>query len=116
MVAPRAYLGEKEIPRRFIELMTDTSSNDVRWLNLEESQSLGEVPSIAIWIITLCGAMSRSDQAAIAQIQMDGLKKPLSRDGQVLLETLNKRKYEVDLCTFNKIENARDTITEFSNQ
>jgi len=54
------YLGEMEVPRRFIELMIDTSSNDIHWLDLEESWSLKEVPSIAEWIAASCGAMSNS--------------------------------------------------------
>ena len=34
------YLTEIEVPRRYIELMTDTSSNDIRWLEHLEVESI----------------------------------------------------------------------------
>jgi hypothetical protein len=119
------YLAEMEVPRRFIELMTDTASNDVRWLDFNEGWSLKEVASIAEWITASCGTMSKSDEDAIFKMQTEGLEKPLSDLGlkpppALLGQALSRddkaklieRKREVDSCTFNKIENARDAISE----
>jgi hypothetical protein len=48
------YLTEMEVPRRFIDMMTDTSSNDIRWIN-RMAVSFQEVPSISEWLDTACG-------------------------------------------------------------
>ena len=51
-----AYLTEMEVPRRFIEIVTDTASTDIRWLDFEEANSMEHVPSIVEWIAASCGA------------------------------------------------------------
>jgi hypothetical protein len=56
-----SYLAEMEIPQSLIEEMTDTSSAGIRWLKLEEFESLEEVPSIAEWITASCGSTLRSN-------------------------------------------------------
>jgi hypothetical protein len=49
-----AYLKEMEVPERFIQLMVNTNSTEVRWLSGREAKSLKEVPSIAKWLTTAC--------------------------------------------------------------
>jgi hypothetical protein len=51
-----AYLKEMEVPERFIQLMVNTNSTEVRWLSGREAKSLKEVPSIAKWLTTACRA------------------------------------------------------------
>jgi hypothetical protein len=41
------YLSDMEVTRRFIDLMTATTSTDMRWLTHHEADPLEEVPSIA---------------------------------------------------------------------
>jgi hypothetical protein len=56
------YLAEMEIPRRFIEIMTSTSSKDIRWLTSNEAGSIeNRPPSIAEWLASSCGAMTKSE-------------------------------------------------------
>jgi hypothetical protein len=38
------FLAGMEVPRRYIEIMMDTSSNDIRWLSRDEASSLEDVP------------------------------------------------------------------------
>ena len=62
------YLAEMEVPRRFIEIMTDTSSKDIRWLTNDEAQSMEAVPSIAEWVASSCGAMSKTEKNTMFKI------------------------------------------------
>jgi hypothetical protein len=49
-----AYLKEMEVPERFIQLMVNTNSTEVRWLSGKEAKSLQEVLSIAQWLTAAC--------------------------------------------------------------
>jgi len=63
------YLAEMEVPRQFIEIMTNTSSKDVRWLTYEEAESIEErPPSIAEWVASSCGAMTKSEKDTMLKI------------------------------------------------
>ncbi len=50
----RAYLAEMEIPSRYVDLMTDTDSNKIFWLN-NRAEAISEMPSIAEWLNSACG-------------------------------------------------------------
>jgi len=56
-----SYLAEMEIPQSLIDEMTSTSSAGIRWLKLEEFESLEEAPSIAEWITASCGGTLKSN-------------------------------------------------------
>lgn len=86
-----SYLNEMEVPRRFIEVMTDTSSSDIRWLNGYEASAMRDVPSITEWIGTACGKMSPAERSNISQ------NKELLRRWDTITE-----------CEAKKITAARD--------
>lgn len=48
------YLTAMEVPRRFIEPMTDTLSTGIRWLDFGEGKSMEDVPSISEWLNAAC--------------------------------------------------------------
>jgi hypothetical protein len=56
-----AYLKEMEVPDRFIQLMVNTVSTQIRWLSGREAKSLEQVPSIAEWLTAACRAERGSD-------------------------------------------------------
>jgi hypothetical protein len=111
------YLAEMEIPRRYIEIMTDTSSNEMRWLNLAEGQSLTEVPSVVEWLAATCGTMSESDVTFWLQVSAK-LNRLTPEDvlpqDKMLYEQLSKRFEHIDYCKHTKIDIARDAIAEIN--
>jgi hypothetical protein len=50
------YLTEMEVPQRFIDAMTSTSSTD--WLSAADASSMSDVPSIFEWLTAWCGAVN----------------------------------------------------------
>ena len=108
------YLSEMEVAPRFVEIMTDTSSRDIRWLTYDEAGSMENVPSIAEWIATSCGAMSRSERDTRASIAVKMLDKAryVSPQEKRLHDQLEKRMYEISYCGIDKIGKARDAIPE----
>lgn len=107
------YLNEMEVPPRFIEAMTDTSSRDMRWLTFDEAVSMRKVPSIAEWISTTCGMMTKEQNDTHAMLLG---RKGLSHQQQMLFDLLDKKWTEMNACTRNKIRKARDAINEISDQ
>src|SRR5215470_5811022 len=60
------------VVRQFIEIMTNTSSKDVHWLTYEEAESIEErPPSIAEWVASSCGAMTKSEKDTMLKITVD---------------------------------------------
>jgi hypothetical protein len=57
------YLVEMEIPRRFIEVMKDTSPADIYWLSRDQAYSMSDVPSIEAWLAATCGSMAKPPMA-----------------------------------------------------
>jgi hypothetical protein len=55
------YLSDMEVPKKYIELMSSTASNDIKWLSSEEAASVPEIPSIAEWVAATCGAITSQD-------------------------------------------------------
>jgi hypothetical protein len=93
------YLAEMEIPRRFIEIMTSTSSKDLRWLTYKEAASMEDMPpSIAEWVASSCGAMTKSE-----------------KDAMIKDRRLHEKKWlQIVRCASAKIRMARDEIKEVS--
>jgi hypothetical protein len=110
------YLAEMEIPRQFIEIMTNTSSKEIRWLTYEETDSIGDMPvSIAEWIASNCGAMTKSEKDTMSKISADiSFPKNVSRQDRMLQERLKTKQIQIRDCTWDKIEMARDAIKEVS--
>jgi hypothetical protein len=109
------YLTEMEIPRRYIEIMTDTSSTDIRWLDLEEAWSLEEAPSVAEWIAAGCGAISKSERRAMLEIGAKLKNKiNVSQQEKMLREQWLQRSSEIDECKAKRIDNSRDAITKIN--
>jgi hypothetical protein len=106
------YLVEMEIPRRFVEIMTDTSSNDIRWLNYDEVPLMEEVPSTAEWVALTCGAMSKAEKDTMSKIGTEiAWPKNVSQRDRMLHDTLQKRSIEIGRCAQKKIWKARDAIS-----
>jgi hypothetical protein len=108
------YLTEMEVTQRFIEIMMDTTSTDIRWLNYDEASLVEKVPSIAEWIAASCGAMSKSEKDAMLQIgvEIDQLKKNVTQRDRMLREQLDKKSSEISMCGTKKIWKARDAISD----
>jgi hypothetical protein len=108
------YLTEMDVPRRFIEVMMDTTSTDIRWLNCYEAISVEEVPSIAEWIAATCGAMTKSEKGIMLRvaIETDVMKRNVSQRDRMLREQLEKKSQEINLCGARKLSKARDAISE----
>lgn len=107
------YLTEMEVPRRFIELMTGTSSNDIRWLTIPESNSLEEVPSIAEWIAASCGVNSVDASIRELLAGRNDLRKLSPRERaqwEMFVNRSSDKDSELWGCKYKKIDNSRDAI------
>ena len=102
-----------EVPRQFIEVMMDTTSTEIRWLNDEEAAAIEEVPSIAEWI-GVTGKMTKSERDMMLRIgvEMDQLKRNVSQRDRMLREQLEKKSSEINLCGARKLWTARDAISQ----
>jgi hypothetical protein len=84
------YLEDVDIPRKYRDLMSDTSSNDIRWLTLKEAELLIYHSSIWTWIAASCEVISEQEE----HIYWVGLflrRKNLSLRDQLLYEALEKK-------------------------
>jgi len=107
------YLTEMEVPRRFIDVMMDTTSTEIRWLSYDEAVSVEEVRSIAQWIAATCGAMTKAEKDTMRTIDLEiALKRSVSQRDRMLLEQLEKKSGEINICSAKKLWKARDTISE----
>jgi hypothetical protein len=102
------YLEDVDIPRKYRDLMSDTSSSDMRWLTLKEAESLTRPSSIWTWIASSCEVMSQQEQ----EIRLDLLlEKNRSSREELLYEALERKFDETSGCLQKKMFNARDMIT-----
>lgn len=62
------YLSDMEVPKKYIELMSATASNDIKWLTTDEALSMLEPPSIAEWVAATCGAISNQEFAEFEEL------------------------------------------------
>jgi hypothetical protein len=63
-----AYLKEMEVPDRFIQLMVNTVSTEIRWLSGREAKSLEQVPSIAEWLTAACRAERQVSDCTVLKL------------------------------------------------
>jgi hypothetical protein len=109
----RNYMTEMEVPGRFIEMLVDTSSSDIRWLAFAEASSMLEIPSIAEWIGAACGKMSYSQLNEMGEIQLKLLfKQKISSREKTFFEGSRREASQIDSCKARKIENSRDSMKE----
>lgn len=106
------YLTEMEIPPRFVEIMTDTSSRDIRWLTDDETNSLTAPPSIAEWTASTCGSFTKSEEYAAGTIGGKVIRKNASPREKELFDRLLKKKYDIYSCGVDKVDKARQAIKE----
>jgi hypothetical protein len=95
----RGFLNDMEVPHGITEIMSDTASNDIRWLKQNEASAMEMAPSIAEWIASSCGAMSKSEAL-------------LSTRDRFLHELLQKKWSDIYWCSFSKFFRARDAIKD----
>jgi hypothetical protein len=100
-----SYLMEMDVPRRFIDIMTDTSSSDIRWLEDKEASSIEEVPSVAEWIAATCGAMSKEEEDVLMQVGDS-----VTRSDRMRYERLMEKSSDIAVCKLERIDKARDAI------
>ena len=105
LFATETYLSEMEIPRRFIDMVVDTNSVDMRWLAYDEAMLMWEVPSISEWIKSDCGAMSAKDKAYMFKYLHENPGPEKRR-----ADELFKRDFKIFDCGAKKIHKARDAI------
>jgi hypothetical protein len=101
-----------EIPQRFIETMTDTSSNDIRWISEDEALSIKEPPSVAEWITAGCGGMSKESQSVMLAINRRVRQKIASSQEKALYERLSKKDFELYKCKLWRLDGARDALIQ----
>jgi hypothetical protein len=93
------YLSEMEIPRRYIEKLTDTSSNTISWVGWKDAFAMTEPPSIREWLLASCGGLSGEE----LDIWIEGfMHRRLSPD-------LSRKADQAENCETTKIENYKDS-------
>jgi hypothetical protein len=102
------YLEDVDIPRKFRDLMSDTSSNDMRWLTSKEAEALTNPSSIWTWIAASCEVMSKQEEHIYWDVRFQ--RNRSSRD-QLLYEALDKKFNETHACLGKKMHRARDAIS-----
>jgi len=108
------YLAQMEIPRRFGEMMTDTSSTDIRWLSRDEADSLYRVPSVAGWLIASCGALTETEKTTMDTFgrEIRERNNNASQRDRMLYDQLSKKDLEIGQCEERKLAKARSAIKE----
>ena len=104
------YLGEMEIPQRYIDIMTNTSSSDIRWIN-DEADSISTPPSVAEWITSSCGSFSKSEEHTLENLYV---KPKITLQEKQVRDRLQKKRTEISLCGMYKIDKARDAIKQIN--
>jgi hypothetical protein len=100
------YLSEMEIPRRYIEKLTDTSSDNISWLDwMEVLLAMSEPPSISEWLLASCGGLSQEELKLVTEKDSYNKLSPDVRD-RLILKTR-----QVAKCKTTKIENYKDSAT-----
>jgi hypothetical protein len=106
-----SYLMEMDVPRRFIDIMTDTSSSDISWLEDAEASSMQEAPSVAEWIAATCGAMSKEEEHLLTQVpRRRAVGEGVTQSDRMLYGLLLKKSSAIHACKLEKIDKARDAI------
>jgi hypothetical protein len=107
------YLSEMEVPQRYIELMSETASNDIKWLSSDEALSILETPSTAEWVAATCGAITSQDVQEYTEL-MGQLRAQLSDKDLAQIESrldANMAKAErISKCGREKKAQYRDAM------
>jgi hypothetical protein len=114
-----SYLEEMEVPRKFIEIMTVTSSTKVRWLDVSESNLIENVPSIAEWINASCGTdpfEREIDDLSRGRTSLKDFSAREKIEWQRLVNRSIDKQDELWRCKADKIDRSRDATTQASNR
>src|SRR5260370_40333753 len=99
-----------EVPRRFIDIMMDTSSSGIYWATLKDAAALKEVPSIAEWLSASCGtnSLQRSMGELMAgRTDLRDLSATERAQYEMLAKPLAERDNEMNSFELKKINNSR---------
>jgi hypothetical protein len=92
------YLSDMEVPQKFIDLTSDTASNDIKWLNSEEAKSMLEPPSIAERDAATCGAMTKQEDEQVSELSKKMEMGRLSNQDQAVLDANLAKAGRIELC------------------
>jgi len=105
------YLRDIEIPQRFIDLMSETSSRDMHWVSYEDADSMSVAPSIADWMAATCGAMSAAERYDWLSIGAKiNFRERVTQQERSLYEHLEKKNFSIDSCKRDKVDKARHSV------
>src|SRR5262249_41131808 len=105
------YLRDIEIPQRFIDLMSETSSRDMHWVSHEDADSMSVAPSVADWFAATCGAMNAAERHDWLLIGAKiNFPERVTQQERSLYERLEKKKTSSDSCKWDKIDKARRSV------
>ena len=110
-----SYLSHMEVPQKYIELMSDTASTDIKWLSVEEAQAMSEPRSISEWLAASCGAVTAQETQQTEKLlnlkqQRESNGKMLSDQDEALLWA-NLAKWErISECQEEKKARFRDAM------
>ena len=105
------YLRDIEIPQRFIDLMSETSSRDMHWVSYEDADSMSVAPSVADWIASTCDAMSATERYNWLLIGAKiNFPERVTQQERSLYEQLEKKKSSIDSCKWDKVDKARHSV------
>jgi hypothetical protein len=75
------YLNEMGVPRKYIDLMSNTASSDMYWLDASRDDDAIDVsPSTAEWLAVSCGAMTKQERETQMEIGVADWSAPLGVD------------------------------------
>jgi hypothetical protein len=77
---------------------------------------MSQAPSIAEWIATTCGGLSKPEERTMLSMGVKvEVHKNASTQEKQLYEQLKKRSFDAYSCGLDKITNARHVIKEIAN-
>jgi hypothetical protein len=98
------YLREMEVPTAIVEAMLQTPSADVRWLKLEEVDTMFGSPWYDEWIAAACGTMSDSEGRRLLELRrlIQSQSPSVSAADRQTFERLHNRRYQIVMCEHEK--------------
>ena len=105
------YLRDIEIPQRFVDLMSETSSRDMHWISNEDADSMSVAPFLADWFAVTCGAMSATERYDWLLIGAKiNSRETVTQQERSLFEYLENKKSSIDSCKQDKVDKARHSV------
>jgi hypothetical protein len=98
----RQYLNEMEVPKQFIEMMVNTSSSDITWVNLGDK--FARPPSLAEWEDANCPPLSGQERSRFDAVSAETKRTPNER---AEYEALFQRKF---VCSQFLLSRSRDSL------